>query len=359
MYNIPDQNNSAGPGSGNNFGAGFQPPRQDGNRPVGKVSQPQFSGYPQPTGVVQPVQGQGLSFPPAKKRSLLDWKLILLIVSVLVIVVGLSAFIAFRFFSGSTSVENSLADGQDQVLQAELEPVSVVPSRQVTTVSAGSELSVRLTETGDFTLCSQAELSRDGMTPDSCYLMFAKNSGSAEPCVFITEERGVVSRDSCYGEIAVITGDSILCDEVKSVPDRDLCLFDIAQKTLSSMTCPMISAQDGEISKDSCYLRLALRLSNPAFCDAIDKIGYGNSKDYCFFRLAMQTSNLTYCEKIPAITGESSKDSCFYYLSLQYKDGSICEKISADTGDISKQSCITYINQQTAVTTAVQPAPTP
>jgi hypothetical protein len=230
-------------------------------------------------------------------------------------------------------------------------------------------------ENKDYKLCQK--ISSESSDSDSCFEDVARLTGDISICKYVKKYPVF-----CYAAIAIYKNDSKICNQYSD--DIDLCISDFAIAKNRIDLCPSIQEsfhrndcysditsklEDkgdpnacGKItadnsSKDACYTNLAIDKKAPELCDYVLETG---EKNFCLNRTGALTANLDICNKIvvnenksdPLHKDQQMKDQCYNGVGIAKKDKSICQQIK---GDYEKTSCLTDVDR--GITSHLQPTP--
>jgi hypothetical protein len=137
-----------------------------------------------------------------------------------------------------------------------------------------------------------------------------------------SEIEGLIERDECTTEIAVLKEEPSFCSLYIQQGDEpeDHCLRKVAGKKRDSSICESI--HDTSIT-DQCYYDVARDSSHEALCE---KISSKEIKDSCYLRISLPGGEVAFCEKIK--TSLSARESCYQNAGTLQKDASLCDKIT-------------------------------
>jgi len=160
----------------------------------------------------------------------------------------------------------------------------------------------------------------------------AKNNPS------ICDEVGENYREICYSEVGEASKDVSVCEKIKDLDIRDTCISTVAIYRTDLSLCDR-TKRPGE--RDWCYERIALAKADPEICSRLQNGGnmsyYGmpnetfGFRDICYEGIAPLKKDPAFCEQID--TGNTlSRYRCFFEVGAISGDVSLCNRITNIAG---------------------------
>lgn len=152
---------------------------------------------------------------------------------------------------------------------------------------------------------------------DNCLVNLGKEEKNVSVCPILE----VFSKNSCYSEIAVLTGDDSICSNITEESSRNSCYYDVSVITNEEIACSSITFIE---LKDDCLKNIGMQTADEEICQ---RISSSNKKDYCFYEIAKQLQDESICTLISAryVGGAYLRDEC--YLSIEGVDATVCGKL--------------------------------
>ncbi|MCU0653715.1 MAG: hypothetical protein MUD10_05660 [Candidatus Pacebacteria bacterium] len=167
---------------------------------------------------------------------------------------------------------------------------------------------------------------------EKCYALVARVTADASVCDRIpVPYADLNAKDDCYREAARTAQDESICPKITDTWYKDWCYANVAVAKLDISICDRSSDQD---AKDECWSNLAEAKSDLSICEAIAE---AKNRDDCYIDLARSMKRSDLCDRL--VARDYLKDNCYHSVAYYMKDPKICEKIADES---YRENCVSW-----------------
>jgi len=161
---------------------------------------------------------------------------------------------------------------------------------------------------------------------DSCVAELAKTKEDLAVCDLIVTDKTAAY---CQEQIAEITNNHDLCNEIDDVYWSNNCHYNLAVENDKDVYCSLITSEDRKVD---CFEEIALATNNQLLCEFLPT----NKQDGCIMRIALNKMDINVCQEVNV---PLNREVCKLRIAKKSNNEKMCDQISIS---VVKSSCKEY-----------------
>lgn len=188
-----------------------------------------------------------------------------------------------------------------------------------------------IAKSGSYQDCDSLDTSDNKNRIEQCYSKVGQKQNDVNACNAIDGTQRTL-RDNCYGDIAVDTKNTDLCDKLNF--NKYACYADVGLASGNPHICMNLGVDDAP----SCYKRYATSIGDVEVCKSI--ISGNSERDSCLYFFLGEAKDETFCAQFEK---QSYKEDCYVMIAPKVKGNLLCDKI---TNQQKKENCIISVAKE-------------